>query len=137
MQRRFFFTFVLLVATLLTAGCRESAQPTQPASNDASAQINVEFSQQPPQVGDDVLFVRVTGADGALLPLAELAVRGDMNHAGMQPVITSYESPEADENGSYVVPFTWTMGGDWILTVEARLQDGNTLSEQIDIAVES
>jgi hypothetical protein len=129
---------LMVILCLFLVGCRESAQPTQPASGgDGTATISVEFTQQPAQVGEDQLYVRVTDAAGSPLPVAELNLRGDMSHAGMQPEITSYEAPEPDENGTYAIPFNWTMGGDWTLTVEARLVDGTTISEQVDLVVES
>lgn len=84
-----------------------------------------------------MILVRVTDTDGRVQPLAELNVRGDMNHAGMVPVITTYESPETDSLGSYPVQFTWTMGGEWIVTVNARLENGTTVSDQVSIDVRS
>jgi hypothetical protein len=136
MPRKLLFLCILLVSVAL-AGCRESAQQDPNGGSTAAGNISVEFSQQPAQVGDDQLYIRVTDAAGSNLPITELNLRGDMSHAGMEPVITSYQAPEPDANGTYVIPFNWNMGGDWTLTVEATLQDGTKISEQVDLVVES
>lgn len=136
MQRTRSLLLILILCLLLT-GCRESAQPNANGEANAAANISVEFTQQPAQAGDDQLYIRVTDAAGNHLPVSALNLRGDMTHAGMEPVISSYETPVADESGTYVIPFTWNMGGDWTLTVEATLQDGTILSEQVDLVVES
>jgi hypothetical protein len=136
MQPTRLLTLLFLLCTLLV-GCRESAQQNTDGASNAAASISVEFTRQPAQVGDDQLYVHVTDSAGSPLPLAQLSLRGDMSHAGMEPVVTSYEAPEPDDTGTYVIPFNWTMGGDWTLTVEATLQDGTTISEQVDLVVES
>jgi hypothetical protein len=136
MQRTRSLSLIVMLCLLLTA-CRESAQPSANGEANAAANISVEFTQQPAQVGEDQLYIRVTDAAGNNLPVTALNLRGDMTHAGMEPVISTYETPAADDSGTYVIPFIWNMGGDWTLTVEATLQDGTTISEQVDLVVES
>ena len=68
-------------------------------------------------VGDTTLTVRVSDKQGN--PLADpgtLSLRGDMDHAGMIPVLAEAEGAV---DGVFKVPFEWTMGGSWI--VEASL----------------
>jgi hypothetical protein len=46
------------------------------------------------------------------------------------------EAIEQDE-GIYIMPFEWTMGGDWIVTVSGELSDGRSLEEKIELSVSS
>jgi hypothetical protein len=82
-----------------------------------------------------MLLMTVTDATGQALEVAQIAVRGDMTHAGMAPVLG--EAAQPDDDNVYRVPFEWTMGGDWILTVDVTLADGRTASQRFDFVVES
>jgi hypothetical protein len=75
----------------------------------------------------------VTGADGTPIDGARLNIKGDMTHAGMQPVLAE---TKGGEQGRYETPFEWTMGGDWIVTVTAALPDGRTTARQFTYTVE-
>ncbi|MEM6528334.1 MAG: FixH family protein, partial [Chloroflexota bacterium] len=63
---------------------------------------------------------------------AQVNLRGDMNHAGMQPVL---RDSSVGREGDYTVPFEWTMGGDWFVVVTAELPDGLTVEEEFDFTV--
>ena len=54
-----------------------------------------------------------------------------MSHPGMTPVIAaaSERSP-----GEYVMPFTFTMPGDWVLLVSATLPDEGRVEKRIEVA---
>ena len=123
---RIFVIFMLLA--LVLAGCRESQQSDD--TENTGATITVSYDPNPPAVGDATLMISLTDADGDPINDATVNVRGDMNHAGMAPV-----DGEADGGieGIYTVPFEWTMGGDWILTITATLADGSTISEEVEI----
>ena len=56
-----------------------------------------------------------------------------MTHAGMVPV---FAQTTGGKNGRYVVPFEWTMGGDWTVTVDVSLEDGRTISREFPVTVE-
>ena len=64
---------------------------------------------------------------------AYLSVKGDMEHDGMMPVLTS---AKAGLDGEYVIPFEWTMGGDWIVTVDATLADGMQVTQDFNLVVD-
>jgi hypothetical protein len=116
---------------VLVTGCgRIQADPSP-----ESADISVEFSTEPtnPAVGPAQLLIIVTDGDGRPIDNATLDIEGNMTHAGMTPVFTQ---ATGGENGQYVVPFEWTMGGDWIMTVEVALEDGRTASRQFPVVVE-
>jgi hypothetical protein len=125
---------ILALLFLLTlAGCRESAQPT-PTPDAASARIALRIDPDPPTVGEAALIITLTDAADQPIDGASVSVRGDMDHAGMQPV---FGDAADSRDGVYRVPFVWTMGGGWIVTVSAALPDGTTVSQEFDLSVQS
>ena len=116
-----------LLLIVLTAAC--GGRQNQPA-NDTGVTITVQPAAV--AVGETSLTVTLTDANGQPVTEAEVAVRGDMSHAGMTPVLRS-GLPE--EPGVYTVPFAWTMAGDWILTVDFTLPDGRSGSETFDFSI--
>ena len=126
---RYLLLFVVLLSPAL-AGCgrvsRAEAQTTD-------VNIVLEINPDPPGVGPAHLTLFVTSADGTPIDGARLSIKGDMTHAGMQPILAE---TEGGEEGRYEAPFEWTMGGDWIVTVTAALPDGRTASRQFTYLVE-
>lgn len=127
-------TLILLLLMLMTAGCRESAQPI-PTTAPNDAQINLNFDPDPPQVGEAILIVTLTDAGGESIEAQSVTVRGDMTHAGMMPVIG--EPAQQAEDGTYRIPFNWSMGGDWMISVDVTLADGSEISREFELTVES
>jgi hypothetical protein len=126
--KRIFLLFCLLLLTF--SGCRQSQQS---ATSQADVRIELSTDPMPPETGDGTLLVTVTNPDGSPANVVRVEVRGDMNHAGMQPVFSGADLPE---DGVYRVPFNWTMGGDWVLDVTALLDDGSTATRRFELAVE-
>jgi hypothetical protein len=50
----------------------------------------------------------------------------------MQP---SLGAATKSQDGRYEVPFDWTMGGDWVLTVTATLPDGRVVQREFPATV--
>jgi hypothetical protein len=98
----------------------------------AGVQMSLEIVNLPATVGETTLQITLRDADGAPIDNAQLDIRGDMNEAGMLPVLR-----DASEsiNGVYRVPFEWTMTGDWFVIVTATLPDGITVEQQFDLTV--
>lgn len=120
---------ILLLALLMVmAGCRQQAQ----TGADAHIQIAIRHEPEQPVVGEAILFITVTQASGEPVNDARVTARGDMNHAGMVPVIAEADSGEA---GVYTLPFEWTMSGDWFVEVTVTLADGTTAAETFDLRV--
>jgi len=124
---------LILLALLLSpilAGCgRISRQGDQAA--DVTMTLTVH--PDPPGVGPANMTLSLTGADGSPIDGAKIEIKGDMTHAGMQPVLAQ---AEARESGTYETSFEWTMGGDWIVSVTADLPDGRTTTRQFTYTVE-
>jgi hypothetical protein len=122
--------FALAVFALIAAaGCRQNAPVTSAGS---SLQIAVTVGPNPPVSGAAQLVVTVKDAGGQPINDATLSVRGDMTHAGMTPVLRDTIS---GQNGIYTVPFEWTMSGDWIVEVTAKLKDGTTSAQTFRYSV--
>lgn len=129
---RLLFIVILLLSL---AACRESAGGVPIDSSDGAVDISLALEPTAntqlvmgPFAWDIVL------ADDAGAPItgAAIAVRGDMNHAGMVPVeATAVEIGD----GLYRADFEWTMAGDWIVTVTAALPDGRIKTQSFDFSV--
>lgn len=128
-----FLRVVLILCALSLSACRQSAQPTP--TPDPDIQLEWLNNDKPLRVGWDALVFTLKNAHAEPIQGAIIEVRGDMTHAGMVPVDGKAEGGTAD--GQYVVPFHWTMGGDWIVTVRATLPDGRTTQRRYDVQVRS
>jgi hypothetical protein len=108
---------VVLILGLL-AGCRGDD-----STSAVPLDVDLAISPTPPAVGPARLILTLRDSAGAPLNGARVSVEGNMSHAGMVPVRdTAQSSPDP---GQYVVPeFTFTMAGDWVLTVRVVLPDG-------------
>jgi hypothetical protein len=122
---------LLIMGALLLAGCRQSAQPMP--TPDPDIQLEWLPADKPFRVGLDALIFSLKNAQAEPIRGALIEVRGDMNHAGMVPVDGRAEG--GTDDGRYVVPFEWTMGGDWILTVRATLPDGRSTQRRYEVQV--
>ncbi len=120
---------------LFTAACAAPvAAPSAPPPDDG-----LVITILTPAAGKETatLVVQVTDRDGAPVTDATVALEGDMNHAGMVPVIADAVTDDADgvADGRYTLPFRFTMLGDWILTVTVTRDDGSTATRTINAQV--
>ncbi len=123
---------VLFLSLVLLAACgtQVAVQPTP-----SNVTIAVDVESQPLAVGAATLIVTLTDGGGAPVDGAALRVRGDMDHAGMMAVEREVKD---SAGGSYRVPFEWTMGGGWIVTVTAQLpNNGGEISQKFEFFVEA
>ena len=120
---------LLILLILILAACQSAASPTAPASQ--AAEIAVTVAPQPPKIGTGTLTVVVTHA-GQPISGAQVDVRGNMNMAGMAPILGSGKS---DAQGEISLPFKWSMGGDWTVTVMATLADKSQVSQDFNVTV--
>ena len=109
--------FSALLSALLLTGCRGGMETGDPAYD-----LDVVISPTPPAVGPARLIITLDDSAGAPVEGAQIVVEGNMSHAGMVPVL---DTAEVEGPGLYgISDFTFTMAGDWILTLEATLPDG-------------
>jgi len=121
----------LLVLTLgVLVGCGRASQQPDEAPE---VEMTLSVSPDPPLFGRPCeMWITVLDGEGNPIDGARLEIKGDMTHAGMVPVLTETSESEA---GVYLTDFDWTMGGDWIVTVEAVLPDGRVTSRQFELTV--
>jgi hypothetical protein len=94
--------------------------------------MKADLALQPerPKVGMATATVKLADADGQPVRGARVKLEGNMNHAGMRPVLA--EAKEAGP-GEYRADLEFTMGGDWFVLIDARLADGRQLRRKIDV----
>jgi len=115
----------LCFAVSLTTGCGSE-------NGDAQAELSYELTVEPdpPRTGLAKLQLRGTDAAGEPVEGAALRIEGNMNHAGMVP---EFADATESQPGHYEAELEFTMGGDWILTVEATTADGRKHEWQRDV----
>ena len=124
---------VLVLLVILFAAC--AAQPVTPETT--SPAVTVTLIPDHAGVEGDTLTVQLSDANGQPLIGAQVSIEGNMTHAGMVPMVSDPVADDADgaADGSYAVPFQFSMLGDWIITVSATLADGSTASQEIPVTV--
>jgi hypothetical protein len=119
-----FALLVALGASSLFGACRAA-----PAST-GGVQVDLRVTTQK-TVGPASVEVTLRDSSGAPVDGAQVTLKGDMSHAGMQAVIVPMK---AGSGGSYISDgFKFTMAGDWILTVQAVLPSGDRVEKVFDV----
>lgn len=132
-MRASLFVLLLVLPVLASAGCRQSAGGIPV---DRSDRATIQIALAPPggdlPIGTAIWTITLTDNDGRPVEDATVLLRGDMNHAGMTPL----EAPAVHSgDGVYTAEFTWTMTGDWIVTVSATLADGTVVAQHFNFTV--
>ena len=114
------------LAALSLVGCRP--KPRGPVG---LLQASVQFDPNPPVAHHAVrLKIDLTDAGGKPIRLGHLDVEGDMNHAGMSPVIAHFDETAP---GEYSGQFEFTMGGDWFLLLTGQLPGNTHFLKKIEV----
>jgi hypothetical protein len=121
----------LCLTALVIAAC---GQQSAPPATSVAATMSVQMEPEHLAVGSTTLVVTLKDAYGAPLDGATVQAHGSMDHHGMAPV--DAETRESS-GGAYRLPFEWTMGGGWIVTVTAHLPNGSELVETFNVFVEA
>ena len=118
----------LVLCLVFVAACRQESTPA------AEAYLTVSLRVLPTvaSVGEAEFLIDIADADGNPVSPQRVDVRGDMDHAGMQPVLRDDLQGSA---GQYRVTFEWTMAGDWTVTVRLTFDDDSSLEETFDVSV--
>jgi hypothetical protein len=115
---------VLLAIVLILAACRGGS------SGPDDVAVDLAVTPHPPCVGPATIVTNLQDPGGEPVAGAQVSLEGDMNHAGMVPVLG--EATEVAP-GRYETPLTFSMGGDWFILVHATLPDGRTLEHKVDV----
>lgn len=129
MRNRNVILFIIFIVVLvLTTGCARASRQT----DTAVAHIGLTTIPYPPVRGESRLVLHVTNLQDQPINDAQISIKGNMTHAGMVPL---FAETAVAENGYYELPIRWTMGGDWIVQVDAQLADGSVAQQQFDLRV--
>ena len=118
----------LLLCLVMLAACRQESRPA------AEAELTIELQVAPADaaVGEAELLISIRDAEGKAVSPERVDVRGDMDHAGMVPVLRANVQ---GSDGEYRVPFEWTMAGDWTVEVTLNFADDSSLVKSFDLSV--
>ncbi|MCE7980397.1 MAG: copper chaperone PCu(A)C [Caldilinea sp. CFX5] len=118
---------LLLLLPLLVACSSGEETPSSAA---------VQITLLPGQSANE-LQVQLRDPTQAPITDATVALEGNMNHAGMVPVLADPVRDDADgaTDGVYRLPFQFSMLGDWIVTVTATLADGTEATKDVEVIV--
>jgi hypothetical protein len=131
-RRPLLLSLVALILVMSTTGCQRASQQ---AERDQAPEIAAVLAVDPDPavVGPATVQLQLTGASGAPIEDAtNVSLKGDMSHAGMQPVLAE---ASGGAGGVYEAQWVWTMAGDWFVTVTATLPDGRTLVRRFELTV--
>jgi hypothetical protein len=117
---------LLLLLLLLAAGCR-----IPPDVSNRGTQLKLSFAPNPPAIGDTVAVVSVIH-DQVAQQNVPVTLFGVVNTVGIPP---ETGAGTTDAAGHSVIPFHWTHGGDWTITVTAALPNGATISQDFRVYV--
>lgn len=118
----------LLLTLALLVACGSST----PAASDAEIGITLL-----PGATANSLQVQLHNPDHTPLTGATVTLEGNMNHAGMAPVLAApvKDGDDGATDGIYTIPFQFSMLGDWIVTVTVDLADGTQSTQDIHVTV--
>lgn len=85
---------------------------------------------QPPVVGTAHVAVRLHDAAGRPLAATAVALEANMTHPGMRPSLATARLQLPDR---WLADLELPMAGDWVVTVEARLADGQTVRREVPL----
>ena len=128
-MHKYNLTIGIALLLLLGTACARASQQ----ADSADVQITMTAIPYPPHIGDSRLVIQVADEMGSPINDAYLAIKGDMTHAGMAPVLAEVDGGR--EAGVYSIPFEWTMAGDWVVTVDLQLPDGTKAQKRFDMVV--
>jgi hypothetical protein len=109
---------------LLSAGCRRS-----PSSIDGLS-IREEVIPQPVHTGEVTVTVQLADASQNPVKEASIMVEADMAHPGMSPV---FAAAKETVPGTYQSKMNLSMGGDWVVLLHIRLNNGTKIERQMDV----
>jgi hypothetical protein len=113
-----------MVLALLLAGCARGGRDLP------DVQVDLAVDPTPPRIGPASIMVTLRDGNGQPITGATMELEGNMNHAGMVPVLAQASEVAA---GRYQANLEFTMAGDWFILVRADLSDGRSMERRVDL----
>ncbi|MFO7661617.1 MAG: FixH family protein [Chloroflexota bacterium] len=120
---------ILVLVLFSLISCRRSSLSVDDATG---VDLNLVVVPAEAVVGNAGLLITLHDEAGIPIDGAEVAIRGDMTHAGMIPVLAVATGMGS---GQYQADIEWTMAGDWIITITATLADGQIVEREFRLPV--
>jgi hypothetical protein len=122
-----------ILVLLMIAACERGGD--QAIAND----LQITLAASPPGETTPYLVVQLADDNGQPITDAAVTVEGNMNHAGMVPVLAPpvRDNDDGAVDGSYHIPFQFTMLGDWIITISVERPGGSEVEQNIEATVGS
>jgi periplasmic copper chaperone A len=120
---------LLCALTLLLAACG--------AGDSTSDSANLQITLLPITTGSDTASVQLRDSTEKPITDASVTLEANMNHAGMVPVLSDAVTDSADgaSDGVYTAPLSFSMLGDWIITVTVTRPDGTEATKDFHLTV--
>jgi hypothetical protein len=90
----------------------------------------MSVTPQPPTTGTARVMLRLRDAQGRPLAARAVELEATMSHPGMRP---SFATARPERPDRWVAEVELTMGGDWVVLVEATLEDGGTIRRTLPL----
>jgi len=116
---------LFLLAAILLGGCARGGRDLPEIG------VDLAVEPRPPQIGPATLLISLADEAGRPISGAQVELEGNMNHAGMVPVLAGTDEVAP---GRYQAELEFTMAGDWFILVRATLPDGRALERRVDLA---
>lgn len=114
----------MLVVVACTAGCRPGD------ASEEDVRVSWQIRPEPVQAGSTTVTVALRDGSGAPIENADVEIEATMTHPGMRPKMAAAEEIAP---GVYESNVDLTMGGDWMLILNAELSDGRSLQRQHEL----
>jgi YtkA-like len=112
------------VLALVLSGCARGGQELPDVG------VDVAVTPSPPQLGPATITVTLRDSGGQPITGARVELEGNMNHAGMVPVLVRASEMAP---GQYQASLEFGMGGDWFILVRADLPNGRSTEHRVDL----
>ncbi len=115
-----------VLAQVAISGC---SRPRQ--TEDDNIHVSVVVTPHPPVTGTAHVEILLHDAEGLPVEAKTVKLEGNMSHAGMVP---SVAAARRDRQGRWLAELDLTMGGDWVLLVQAELVDGREIERTVRLS---
>ena len=92
--------------------------------SEEDVRVEMLVTPEPPAVGTASIGILLRDAEGQPLDATGVKLEANMSHAGMKP---TFADARRTGRGRWHADLDLTMGGDWFVLVQARLEDGRRI----------